>query len=106
MMTRVGAASSFLQYRSISPTGVHIWLVLKQLQCISDTHEQIRSFLDKIDNSVVPELLPTSSHTISMIGAYGRSVYARNELKIKNTRFDCESLSRFIRGNGIVSPKA
>ena len=41
-----------------------------------------------------------------MIGAYGRSVYARNELKIKNTRFDCESLSRFIRGNGTVSPKA
>ena len=106
MMTRVGAASSFLQYRSISPTGVHIWLVLKQLQCISYIHEQLRSLLDKIDNSVVPELLPTSSHTISMIGAYGRSVYARNELKIKNSRFDCESLSRFIRGNGTVSPKA
>ena len=108
---RIGIKSSFWQYRCIEPTGIQLWLVTTGEKCRRDLHAKIREFLLTLDDGDLDERLRScrlagladieilpSEKLISMPGCYGKLVFTDHELKIKNQKFDCESLHKHIEG--------
>jgi len=108
---RIGIKSSFWQYRCIEPTGIQLWLVTTGEKCRRDLHAKIREFLLTLDDGDFDERLRScrlarladieilpSEKLISMPGCYGKLIFTDHELKIKNQKFDCESLHKHIEG--------
>lgn len=108
---RIGIKSSFWQYRCIEPTGIQLWLVTTGEKFRRDLHAKIREFLLTLDAGDLDERLRScrlagladieilpSAKLISMPGCYGKLVFTDHELKIKNQKFDCESLHKHIEG--------
>lgn len=108
---RLGLKSSFWQYRSITPTGIQLWLVTTGERSRDHLHAQIRKFLLSLDGGDLDqrlrscglpglaeiEILP-SAKFISMPGCYGKLVFTDHELKVTDQRFDCEGLYQYISG--------
>lgn len=108
---RIGLKSSFWQYRCIEPTGVQLWLVTTGERFRRHLHANVREFLRSLDDGDLDERLRScglpgladieilpSEKLISMPGCYGKLVFTDHELKIKNQKFDCESLHKHIEG--------
>ena len=108
---RIGLKSSFWQYRCIEPTGVQLWLVTTVERSRRHLHANVREFLRSLDDGDLDERLRScglsgladieilpSEKLISMPGCYGKLVFTDHELKIKNKKFDCESLHKHIEG--------
>lgn len=103
----VGGGTVFYQYRSITPTGIQIYVVSHKKHAVALLHQKVRTFLLSLDNDGLNkrlkkaglqtldriEILPTVNHCVSMPGIYGKSVFTDRELKpIPTKGFDAESL--------------
>ena len=111
LVRRIGARSSFWQYRGIEPTGIQLWLVTYGERPRQELDAQIRDFLLSLGDHDLDmrlrscglaglkniEILP-GEKLVSMPGCYGKLVFTDHELKITDQRFDCESLYNHIRG--------
>ena len=112
LVRRIGARSSFWQYRGIEPTGIQLWLVTYGERPRQELDAQIRDFLLSLGDHDLDmrlrscglaglkniEILP-GEKLVSMPGCYGKLVFTDHELKITDQRFDCESLYNHIRGS-------
>jgi hypothetical protein len=108
---RVGLKSSFWQYRSITPTGIQLWLVTAGERSRDHLHAQIRKFLLSLDDGDLDqrlrsrglpglaeiEILP-SEKLVAMPGCYGKVVFTDHELRVTDQKFDCEGLYQHISG--------
>ena len=111
LVRRIGARSSFWQYRGIEPTGIQLWLVTYGERPRQELDAQIRDFLLSLGDHDLDmrlrscglagleniEILP-GEKLVSMPGCYGKLVFTDRELKITDKRFDCEGLYNHIRG--------
>lgn len=116
----VGIKSTFFQYRQIEPSGIQLWVVLKREWNRTRLHQLVREFLiglgpeldQRLRDSGLAglssiEIQPTT-HLISMVGCYGKEVFATDRLRIKDKRFDCIGLYDHIRNGrqaGEVLPR-
>jgi hypothetical protein len=109
----VGPGTVFFQYRSITPTGIQIFVVCKKKQAVEILHRKVRNFLLSLNHGGMDdrlkqaglqplnriEILPTTTHCVSMPGIYGKTVFTDKELKvIPKKGFDAESLWTHISG--------
>lgn len=120
LVKRLGIKSTFFQYRQIEPTGIHLWVVLKTKWNRTRLHQLVREFLLSLGQDLDQQLkthalagldsieIQPTSHFISMVGCYGKEVFATDRLRIHDKRFDCIGLYDHIRNGqqaGNVLPR-
>jgi hypothetical protein len=117
LLKAIGGRSSFVQYRGIEPTGLQLWIVLHSYQRTEVVHNKVRGLLlslnqngldERLKAAGLPslsqiEILPSPSHTVSMVGSYGKKVFTTKELKPTESRFNCIDLYRHIENCGVTN---
>ena len=115
LMRAIGGKSSFVQYRGVEPTGIQLWIVLRQEQDIDFLHRSTSRFLNSLKSTGIDdrllasklaplskiEIKPTKGVMVSMVGCYGKKVFTSKELPITDGRFDCIGLYRHIEASGV-----
>jgi hypothetical protein len=114
LLKDLGGGSVFYDYRIDSPTGIHIWVVLRREYRTVDLHERVRRFLkqaadprlDKqltqhgLRSMVEIEVRPTSNQLIAFFGCSGNEVFTTIPLKPKNESLDALSLASHLSETG------
>jgi len=104
----LGIKSTFFQYRQIEPTGIQLWVVLKNKWTRKRLHQLVREFLVSLGPELDQQLrtaglagldsieIQPTTHLISMVGCYGKEVFTTDRLRIRDKRFDCIGLYNHI----------
>jgi hypothetical protein len=114
LLQALGGGSVFYDYRLDSPTGIHVWVVLKQEYDTTVLHARVREFLSHITDPSLDkklaanglrrcgeiEVRPTENQLIAFFGCSGNEVFTTEPLKPKNTSFDALSLNSHILDMG------
>jgi hypothetical protein len=106
LLSWLGGAKVFYDYRQESPQGIHIWIMLPYLRTTKHVHQRVRTFL--INNSDPEldmalrmngllemgslEILPSESHLMRFFGGWDRRVFTTEELKPNKEGFDAQAL--------------
>jgi hypothetical protein len=110
LLKDLGGGSVFYDYRMDSPTGIHVWVVLKKEYETTVLHARVRKFLSQISDPGLDktlaahglrrcseiEIRPTENQLIAFFGCSGNEVFTTEPLKPKNTSFDALSLHSHI----------
>lgn len=114
LLQALGGGSVFYDYRMDSPTGIHVWVVLKKEYETTVLHARVRKFLSRISDPGLDkkqlanglrrcgeiEVRPTENQLIAFFGCSGNEVFTTVPLKPKDEAFDALSLDSHILDMG------
>lgn len=116
LLSWLGGAKVFYDYRQDSPQGLHIWVMLPYPRATEHLHQRVRTFLinnsdPELDEALRMngllemgslEILPSETHLMRFFGGYDRRVFTTEELKPHKEGFYAEALLAHLNAKGQV----
>lgn len=107
LLQALGGGSVFYDYRIDTPTGIHVWVVLKTEYETAALHRRVRTFLSQTSDPNLDmkltehklkrlgeiEIRPTENQLIAFFGCSGNEVFTTRPLKPKHEAFDALGLN-------------